>query len=232
MTQKEQVVIAFEQNGGYATFTELYRTVDTVNWGTKTPAASIRRIVQQNADLFYRIMPGQWGLVSKKKQIEQNGATARSGEYTHGYFQGLLVDIGNVQHFETYIPPQDKNRLCSHRKLGDMATLATIYDFANQRIMRRAKTVDTIWFNGREMPNSFFEVEHTTDIRNSLDKFFELQDFNAKFYIVSSKMNTQRFNDLMKWSRYAEIVGLVKFYDYDRLVKLHELKMTEADVMM
>lgn len=232
MTQEEQVVDAFERNGGYATFAELYRSVNTTGWKTKTPAASIRRIVQHNAKLFYRIVPGQWGLVSKKKDFEQNGATIRSSEYSHAYFQGLLVDIGNVKSFKTYVPPQDRNRLCSHRKLGDMITLPSIYEFTNKQLMRRARTVDTIWFNGREMPNSFFEVEHTTDIRNSLDKFFELQDLNAKFFIVSSNMNLSRFEDLMGWSRFAEIRHIVKFYDYERLVKLHELTLMESQLAM
>ena len=67
MTQKEQVIEALEKCGGYATFSELNQKVDTSSWGTKTAAASIRRIVQQDSKLFYRIVPGQWGLVSMRK---------------------------------------------------------------------------------------------------------------------------------------------------------------------
>jgi len=230
MTQKDQVVAALEQHGGYATFSELNRFVDTSSWGTNTAAASIRRIVQQDSKLFYRIMPGQWGLVSMRKKIEMQGATAKSDEYTHGYYQGLLVDIGNVQNFKTYVPPQDKNRRYQHAKLADVITLPQIYDFAVPRIMRRAKTVDTIWFNSREMPEAFFEVEHTTDIQNSLDKFYELQDFSAKFRIVSALQNRARYDDLMACSRYESIRKTVMFYDYEKLVKLHALKMAEKEV--
>ncbi|MEI3322803.1 MAG: hypothetical protein V8R92_07705 [Eubacterium sp.] len=46
MTQKEQVYLAMERNGGYATFQQLNRIVDTSDWRTKTPDATIRRIVQ------------------------------------------------------------------------------------------------------------------------------------------------------------------------------------------
>lgn len=62
-----------------------------------------------------------------------------------------------------------------------------IYAFTYSEILRRAKTVDTIWFNKRKMPCAFYEVEHSTDIKNSLNKFYELQDFRAKFYIVAAK---------------------------------------------
>lgn len=230
MTQWEQVVEAMENRGGYATFSELNRFVDTTSWKTKTPAATIRGIVQRHDKLFYRIMPGQWGLVSMRQQIESAGATPRSDVYTHAYYQGLLVEIGNVESFATYVPPQDKNRLYSHVKLGDIATVPAIYGFTHEKLLRKARTVDTIWFNERQMPHSFFEVEHTTSIQNSLDKFVELQDFNSKFLIVSSLNNRARFDDLISYSRYADIARRVKFYDYAKLVKLHNAKMTEREV--
>lgn len=82
------------------------------------------------------------------------------------------------------------------------------------------------------MPHAFFEVEHTTDIQNSLDKFFELQDFNSRFFIVSSKGNIRHFEDLISWSRYEEIRKRVKFYDYEKLVKLHATKLAELECAM
>ena len=232
MTQVEQVVGALEECGGYATFSELNQHVDTSAWRTKTPAASIRGIVQTHPKLFYRIVPGQWGLVSQRRRIEGAGADCRNREYTHGYYQGLLVDIGNAEEYKTFVPAQDRNREYQHRKLGDFATLLKIYDFANKRLMRKAKTVDAIWFNAREMPHSFFEVEHTTDIQNSLDKFFELQDFNARFFIVAARERLRRFEYLLSWSRYAEIRKRVKFYDYEKLQRYHAAKLAECECAM
>ncbi len=229
MTQKEQVIEALTARGGFATFSELNRLVDTSKWGTKTAAASIRRIVQQDPNIFFRIMPGQWGLVAMKKEIEAGGATPKSDKYTHSYYQGQLLEIGNLEKFETYVPDQDKNHLFSHRKLSEVASLPTIYEFANKKILRKARTVDTIWFNCREMPHAFFEVEHTTTIQNSLDKFFELQDFAALFVIVSQQSNEGRFNDLMSYSRYREIRRRVKFYSYEKLGKLYASKLLAAE---
>ena len=167
-----------------------------------------------------------------KRRIASDGADYRNREFTHGYYQGLLVDIGNVEAYKTFVPAQDWNREYQHGKLGDFATLTKIYEFANGRLMRKARTVDTIWFNAREMPHAFFEVEHTTDIQNSLDKFFELQDFNSRFFIVSSKGNIRHFEDLISWSRYEEIRKRVKFYDYEKLVKLHAAKLAELECSM
>lgn len=44
---KDYVIEAMRANGGYATFQQLNKLVDCSNWGTKTPAATIRRIVQK-----------------------------------------------------------------------------------------------------------------------------------------------------------------------------------------
>ena len=65
----------------------------------------------------------------------------------------------------TYIPPQDKNRKFINQRLGDIVDITELPSFTYGELMRRAKTVDVIWFNEREMPSNFYEVEHTTDIK-------------------------------------------------------------------
>ncbi len=61
MKQKDYVIEVMRKNGGYATLRQLNSLVDVSTWGTKTPFASIRRIVQLN-DEFFRIQPGLWTL--------------------------------------------------------------------------------------------------------------------------------------------------------------------------
>lgn len=52
MTQKQQVIEAMRRNGGYATFQQLNHIMDFSSWKTKTPQASVRRIVQINKVFF------------------------------------------------------------------------------------------------------------------------------------------------------------------------------------
>ncbi len=64
MKQYEAVILTLEKLGGQATLAELYREVMKVEdcgWKTKTPFASIRRIVQQRKEIF-KIRPGLWAL--------------------------------------------------------------------------------------------------------------------------------------------------------------------------
>ena len=48
MKQKDYVIKAMRKNGGYATFEQLNKIIDFTTWGTKTPFATIRQIVQTN----------------------------------------------------------------------------------------------------------------------------------------------------------------------------------------
>src|SRR5437764_7292706 len=104
-------------NGGYATLGYLYRTATRIpgsHWGTKTPFASIRRIVQIYKKDFFRIRPGLWALESERKRVlaklALEGTPRRAEEFDHSYYQGLLVEIGNLKKYETFVPHQDKNR--------------------------------------------------------------------------------------------------------------------------
>lgn len=31
-------------------------------------------------------------------------------KFTHSYYQGLIIEIGNMKHYSTYVPAQDQNR--------------------------------------------------------------------------------------------------------------------------
>ena len=43
--------------------------------------------------------------------------------FTHGYYQGILIEMGNMHHYETYVPAQDKNRSFLETPLKEIATV-------------------------------------------------------------------------------------------------------------
>lgn len=50
--------------------------------------------------------------------------------------------------------------------------------FTYKEVVEKIKSIDVFWFNDRRFPKFVFEVEHSTDFKNALLKFLELQDFN------------------------------------------------------
>jgi len=71
------------------------------------------------------------------------------------------------------------------------------------------------------MPNHFYEVEHSTDIQNSLLKFVELQDFNAKFTIVADFKRKKEYDKKLSQVAFDSIKKRVDFLDYETLAKYH-----------
>ena len=220
-SQAQQVIDTLRQNGGYSTLGNLYHLVDTSQWATKTPNESIRRIVQQSNEIF-RIQPGLWALEECRKEVLKKFGIKTEEEideepFSHGYYQGLIIEIGNMRNFYTYVPAQDQNRKFLEKPLKEICSTIVIPEFSFSQITNRAKTVDVIWFNDRKMPNSFFEVEHSTDIQNSVAKFCDLQDFNSRFVIVAPQNRHEQFNKVMSRTAFQEFKERVAFCSYETI---------------
>jgi hypothetical protein len=235
MKQNEAVIITLEKLGGVATLGQLNQEVfkiEDCEWKTKTPFASVRRIVQLDKNI-YKIKPGLYGLTKYKSTNESKGIIQETDlnkdskeviDFNHSYFQGLLITIGNLKGLKTFVPNQDKNKLFLNEKLVDIRTLNEIPPFSYSKLVQRSSTIDVIWFNDRQMPHSFFEVEHSTDIQNSLLKFNDLQDFYSRMIIVADKIRKEEYLRKIKYSSFTHLCkdNRVSFLDYEALSKQYE----------
>ncbi len=240
MKQHEAVIQTIERLGGIATLGQLYREtlkIADCDWTTKTPFASIRRIVQTRPKEIYKIKPGLYGLISHQVANEAKGILAETGqnkdsqelkESNHYYYQGLLLLLGKLRQFHTFAPNQDKNRRFLDKTLGDVRTLQIIPPFSYPALVQRSSTIDVIWFNQRGMPNSFFEVESTTDIKNSLGKYCDLQDFCTRMLIVADKSRKAQYEAIRTETAFQAINGRTEFLAYDLLVEQYEYAMKSA----
>lgn len=229
MKQHEAVIKIMEQNSGFATLGYLNQEVlkvPDVEWKTKTPFASIRRIVQDER-FFFKIKPGLWALRSHRNnlpsEILPTDMVPKSEQevFNHSYYQGLLVEIGKLKKYETFVPSQDKNKKFLGKTLGEVSSPESFYQFGYEHVTRKAKTIDVCWFNVRKMPSVLFEVEHSTDIQNSLLKFVELQDYNANFFIVADKARKNEYVGKLSLNAFVPIKPRVQFMDYDKLSDWH-----------
>ena len=226
-TQAQQVIDTLRKIGGYATLGDLYHLVDTKSWATKTPNESIRRIVQQSGEIF-KIQPGLWALEECREEVMRKFDIEPQEEksverFTHGYYQGLIIEIGNMKHYTTYVPAQDQNRKFIEKSLKDICSTIHIPAFSYKELTDRARTVDVIWFNERNMPDTFFEVEHSTDIQNSITKFCDLQDFNSRFLIVAPQNRKEQFDKVISRTAFKDVKKRVSFSSYESIYRQYEL---------
>jgi hypothetical protein len=234
ITQTQQVIDVMKEKGGYATLLDLYREVLQVRnaqWKTKTPDATIRRIVQDQRH-FFKIRPGLWALNEYKDKLPSNvinlidnGKSNDESEIDlHTFNQGLLIDSGNILGFNTYVPAQDKNRKFLDKTLKDMASLSVLPEFTYSSILNRIKSIDVIWLEsdtGTPFPNRVFEVENTTNFTKSLNKFHELKNFDTEMIIVAPEYKEELFDETINWNIYRNLKSRIKFWSYDKLEKIH-----------
>lgn len=241
MKQHAAVIETLEKLGGIATLGQLYQEVlksEDFGWNTKTPHASIRRIVQLRPEI-YKIKPGLYGLESHRQKNEDQGivvetpANKESPEvqiFNHTYYQGLILSLGNLQQMTTFAPHQDKNRQFLQQKIADVRSLSVLPQFSYPELVKRSSTIDAIWFNERGMPTSFFEVEASTDFYNSFLKFVDLQDFHVQMVIVADESRRAEYDTRIAHSSFASIQKRVVFRPYKTLIKQYEIAVEQSQL--
>lgn len=228
--QHEVVIAALARLGGASPLANLYLEVfrQPTNWGTKTPHATVRRIVQKRPE-FYKLRPGLYCLASRRAEFEAQYALPSRGEApaaavhnNHYFYQGMLLEIGDARGMDTYVPPQDKNRAYLGKRLCQISVIAQLPEFGYPRFMKKARTIDVVWLNERKMPAYFFEVEMQGNFSNSLLKFDELQDFSAEMNIVAPESYRRRFMREINLNAFRSVRKRVKFYEIEKLAAHHE----------
>ncbi|MGD9732283.1 MAG: hypothetical protein AB7U45_08875 [Desulfamplus sp.] len=227
-TWSEAIKLAIIKLGYIATLKQIYEIAPSLKkFKGITPHKTINERVQRDKQ-FYKIKAGLYGLKEHLDRLpnEYNPNVKKSDEevvvINHSYIQGLLIEIGNINGFQTFTP--DKNSVFLTKKLGELSTKKEIPNFTFDYIIQSAKYIDVIWFNERNFPNSIFEIENSTNFRNSLVKFVELQDFNTSMTIIAPKdeSKTRKFQQEIKKSAFTSIKNKVKFFDYEYVEKLYK----------
>ena len=115
-TQAAQVMEALEQLGGMAQLGDLYRILlqsSARRWGTKTPQATIRRIVRHTKGIIV-IKDGLYALETHEKRLNiaeiKNEDSKKAQEFTHYYYQGLAAEIGDMKNHKVFTPAQDRQK--------------------------------------------------------------------------------------------------------------------------
>ena len=224
-TQAAQVMEALELLGGMAQLGDLYRVLlqsSARDWETKTPQATIRRIVRNTKGIIV-VKGGLYALEAHKQRLNIAEITNEDGteayEFTHSYYQGLAAEIGGMKNHKVFTPAQDRQKTFMQKTLADVTTCHDIPPFTHNQITKKAKSIDVVWFNERAMPCHLIEIEDTTDFTDALGRFLALQDFKTEMSIVSAKDRKRQYDERIGEDYFQPIKKRVKFIDYASLNK-------------
>jgi len=223
MNQREAVIEVMRDNGGFATLGYLYKEalkLSGVTWGTKTPFKSINRIVQDTR-YFFRIRPGLWALKEARGKLPADLARRPQPQSEHTYYQGLLVELGNLLEQQTFVPRQDRGKSFLGKPLGNLVTVENMYPFSYPEVVNTAARVDVVWFNRQKFPSEFIEVENTTDIHGALLKFVILSPFYSVFRVVAPAAREREFGSKVAHPSFESIAKRTRFTSYEIVAERH-----------
>lgn len=224
LTYNDAIEKVLLNNGYFAPLKTIYKEIWKYKDKSKirglTPDATIQKQVQVE-DRFTKIGKGVYALTEFLDKLENSkNEFLKEPEKIrqHATIQGMLLEIGNDRAEITDTYTNDKKWVFENKTLGSLATLKSVPPFTYENIIKDSVSyVDVIWFNKRGFPSQIFEVEHSTDFRDALVKFTELQDFKTNFYCVSSFNRKSKFLKEKEKSAFHSISDRVDFLSYEQI---------------
>jgi hypothetical protein len=192
----------------------------------QTPFKTIQERVQRDPR-FTRIGLGVYALteyLDKLPTSPKPQSKEQEKEQTHYSIQGMLLELGNMEGFDTYSP--NKNAIFDNKPLSQLMTLPDFPDFTYPNIVQAVRFIDVLWFNDRGFPKCAFEVETTSQFRSSLVKFGELYDFYTSFYLITNVKYHDKFQSEIARAVFKEIKERCSFITFEQITDMY-LKSVE-----
>ncbi|MFH0931293.1 MAG: hypothetical protein V1890_05105 [Candidatus Zixiibacteriota bacterium] len=206
LTYSEAIERVLLNNNYIAPLRKIYKEIVKYRSLTgQTPFKTIQERVQRDPR-FTRIGFGVYALteyLDRLPSLPKPKTVVEEKEQTHYSIQGMLLEIGNMEGFDTYSP--NKNAIFDNKPLVQIMTLSKFPSFTYPKIIQAVRFIDVLWFNERGFPKSAFEVEITPQFRNSLLKFSDMSDFNVSFYLISEEKHLDKYHGEISRSVFKEI---------------------------
>jgi hypothetical protein len=132
----------------------------------------------------------------------------------HEAAEAVLLILGHLLGYDTYTP--DVSKTYNGQKLGEIATLEELPDFTLPKIMESIDNIDVVWLKD-ELPEYFFEVEHTTGVTSGLLRIYQAEKLPAKFFIIGPEDVLKRYEREVEKAPFSRIRDKYRFRSYDEL---------------
>jgi hypothetical protein len=150
----------------------------------------------------------------------------------HSQIQGMLLEIGNLNGFQTYTP--NKNWTFNNKPLKDLASMQTLPSFTYPRVIDAVKDIDVLWFNDDEFPYPVWawEVENSTDFRDGIIKFTELSFFKTKFNFLAPENKKNKYDKEISRPIFKTIRENCNFYSMEKVQSSYEATLKNDELKL
>jgi len=158
----------------------------------------------------------------KEKVLEKvvETSSVRSKDMSHWDAIGLIVELGNVLGFDTYVA--DPSKKYKGKTLGGFATSNDVPEQCKS--IPGIKKVDAIWFK-LDPPFHFFEVEDKGNMRDALLRLYQARYFQSKFFVICPIENRDKFEKYVITDPFKSVRENYLFRSFDELIMMYETVM-------
>lgn len=234
VTWKDVVKEALEKTGGKGHLNDINEQIESHAKTKTNPTwqATVRRTLQQYS-IFYQEKPrsGVWFL--RQETPAEEFDPIKYPYPKHEDVQGMLLELGKVYGYETIISSYDRQKGFLNKPLGEIATLNIFPEFSYPQIIKIAKLIDVMWFEGetdRWIPQFAFVVEHSTDITKGLGRLYDLYKSGqrVKLFVILPEDKKSKFESEIKRGLFGPIKDVCDVRTYAPLIELYN-KALEHD---
>lgn len=150
-----------------------------------------------------------------------------SPEVDHAMAQGMLVTLGSIYGYETFVPKTDQTiRSYGGRTLANVVSVRDCDEVLQSANIARIREIDVMWFAEDEdglYPVCAFEVEHTTRVKEGLDRLLKIPArYASKLFVVGPGAATEAlFANLLRTEPFRTHSGRFAFRSYEQLQSVH-----------
>ena len=232
-TKVEALIELLRENGGTASWSHIYGNFERFYPQQERPEswkAGIRGVLYRelkNQRSFKQVADGTFALLEyNEENIDQE---QEDEARPHSYMQGLLVEIGNREGYDTYCAdPSEK-----FRRGIQISQLTTLREFPNgvlnDKTTETAKRIDVIWFptNRDKYPEVAIEVVNSMGtLQSSLNRLIQLAPFQTSFAIISPDKKKDTVENALTRYPFSEHEERFKVRTYGDIIKYHQVSHT------
>ena len=146
----------------------------------------------------------------------------------HGDTQGMLLELGNFYHYQTYTA--DPSVVFDNKPLGSIASLTTLPPFTGYpALLEQAKKIDVVWMRSVpfSFPQFFYEVENTPEFGRSMLKMYQFRDFSTNFCLIADEKKRKVFESRLGKSPFHEIKERFEFRTFAEVTELYRVAVLQ-----
>lgn len=239
-TWKDVVRNALSELGGQGHLSEINEIVErnpkakTKIANNPTWQATIRRVVRQYK-IFEPLGKGVYKVLGEVAIKTEPQEFTKEPEIDHGITQGMLVTLGEIYGYETYVPPHDQTiRTFQGKPLRDFVSVSDCTDIFRGPNLSKIREIDALWFNEDDyglFPVYAFEVEETTRVKSGLDRLLKIpRRFPARFFVIGPSVKEKElFAQYINQTPFRNFRDKFLFKLYKELEELYNSALVHND---